>query len=321
MASRVIEGALESKSLASLNAITGPCVPSVPSPKRRKISHDNETSLLSPTQRTLTIKGHATSFSNNEITLVPLALLPRWALPLSWLDSTTAVQSNNIFASNDEALQGIFSPIARAEGRGSEPTVLASRSLSNNTLYVIELVKNGVYSISKLQSNIGEGEIRVTAKAAAAAMGSSSIGNWTFNPDPASLESSFKHQSWKEIAQLPDDRVKCDTGLVNRKVDVSVAFEDFCHVGHGGEGKNSQPCFREADTTINGLTDKPQRHYRTSPGAAVLEAEENTPDITPLTPDDVLDNLRSQYLEALYISKVFISPTCYSNTAYIYIYL
>lgn len=304
MASRGTSGVLESTSLTTLNAINGPLAP-LPPLKRRKIFHTDDVELSFSTQTVFTVKGHASSLSDNEFKLTPIELLPRSALPFSWLDTSTAIQSNNIFASNDAVLEGMFFPRNDAAEPDTEPRVLATRSLSNGAIYVVERVKMGLFAMTKLQAKIEEGEIRVAAKAAAT-MNFKRFRLWSSNTDLPKASESTSGWDWREAARLPDDIPRFDLFTTKGKFDVSVAFEDCS--GNNVEAPVVESQVYTGDSFM-ALDDVPgmQGNTRTPPDISVeapqLETQGDAQDISP-TPDVVMENLRTQYLEALYISKV-----------------
>lgn len=309
MASRGISGVLESTSLTSLNAISGPSAPFPPS-KRRKTIHTDDGELSSATQTVFTVKGHASSLSDNEFRLTPIELLPRSALPFSWLDTSTAIQSNNIFASNDAVLEGMFFPKNGAEEPDAEPSVLATRSLSNGAVYVVERVKTGIFAMTKLQSNIEEGEIRVAAKAAAA-MNFKRFRLWTSNTDLSRASKSTNGWDWREAARILDDIPRFVSFSTKGKFDVSVAFED-CSSNIEAPVVESQVYTGDS---FMALDDVPGMHETRIPPDISVEAPQlktqgDSQDTSP-TPDVVMENLRTQYLEALYISKVcfYLGPS------------
>lgn len=305
MASRGTPGVLESTSLTSLNAINGPSAP-LPPLKRRKIFHADDVEQTSSSQTVFTVKGHASSLSDNEFKLAPIELLPRSALPFSWLDTSTAIQSNNIFASNDAVLEGMFIPREGAEQPDTEPSVLATRSLSNGAIYVVERVKMGIFAMTKLQSNIEEGEIRVAAKAAAA-INFKNFRIWSSNTDRSTTSKSTNGWDWREAARLPDGIPQFDSFATKGKFDVSVAFEDCSGDDHGAAAIESQVYTGDSFMALDGFVPDMQEYTRTPPDISVeaprIENQGDAQDTSP-TPDVTMENLRTQYLEALYISKV-----------------
>lgn len=305
MASRGIPGVLKSTSLTSLNANNGPSAP-LPPLKRRKIFHTGDVEQTSSSQTVFTVKGHASSLSDKEFKLAPIELLPRSALPFSWLDTSTAIQSNNIFASNDAALEGMFFSKKGAEQLDSEPSVLATRSLSNGAIYVVERVKTGIFALTKLQSNIEEGEIRVAAKAAAA-MVFKNFGICSSNMDLSTARISANGWDWREAARLPEDTPRFDSFATKGKFDISVVFEDCSSNDHEAAAIENQVYTGDSFIALDGVESGMQEDVRNLPDISVdvpqFEDQGDAQNISP-TPDVIMENLRSQYLEALYISKV-----------------
>jgi DNA replication regulator SLD3 len=254
-------------------------------------------------------KGHASSLSDNEFKLAPIALLPRSALPFSWLDTSTAMQSSNIFASNDEALEQAFLPSpGDRELDNNEPKVLATRLLANGAIYVVERVKRGIFAMTKLQSSIEEGEIRVAAKAASHSQ--------MLRARSSAVVASSTKWDWREAARLADDLpVLTKQG----RFDVSVVFGDYKRKKVDAHSQynttmDSQISIGDSFMALDSFADSGFQAARvhTPPEdgtqASRLEPELNTQDTSP-TPDAIMENLRTQYLEALYISKVGYSTT------------
>jgi hypothetical protein len=294
MASRGFSGVLESTSLTSLNAIHG--IPA--QPRKRKISQVDadgpadtiiSIKVCTPTELFSFLtkrakKGHASSLSDNEFNLAPIELLPRSELPFTWLDSTTAVQSGNIFISNNELLEHIFS------GAGSEePLVLAARLASSSALYVVEQIKKRIYALTKLQSHIDEGEVRVAAKR-------SRLWNSVARPANGAAD-------WREAAKVQDPGDDNHSAFLKKtKLDVVVSFG---HVSSQANVQSQEPA-KPADDHL--FVSELQAYVHAPP-------EDNIPppfpegEVAP-SAEAILDNLRVQYLEALYISKV-----CYQGSS------
>lgn len=227
-------------------------------------------------------KGHASSLSDNEFNLAPIELLPRSELPFTWLDSTTAIQSGNIFVSNNELLEDIFS----GTSGGEEPLVLAARLASSGALYVVEQIKKRIYALTKLQPHIDEGEVRVTAKRARF---------WNSVARPAQGAAD-----WREAAKVQDPGDDNHGAFLKKaKLDVCVSFGNTSGGNHANAQSQEEPA-RPADdhlfvSELQAYVHEPPEDHVQLPlpeGEATLSAE------------TILDNLRVQYLEALYISKV-----------------
>ncbi|CRG85069.1 Stress response protein NST1 [Talaromyces islandicus] len=271
MASRGVSGVLESTSLTSLNAIHG--IPA--QPRKRKIS---QIDADGPVETIISIKGHASSLSdNNEFNLAPIELLPRSDLPFTWLDSTTAVQSGNIFISNNELLEEIFSGTS-----GEEPLVLAARLASSGALYVVEQIKKRIYALTKLQPHIDEGEVRVTAKRAR-------FWNSVARPAPGAAD-------WREAAKVQDPGDDNHGGFLKKtKLDVFVSFGNTSSSNHASAQNQEDQLFV---SELQAYVHAPAEDNVQLP----LPEDEAT-----LSAEAILDNLRVQYLEALYISKTSVA--------------
>lgn len=252
----------------------------------------------------------ATSFSDDRFVLDPIAALHRSKIPFSWLDTSPStlipIQSGSLFVAGIPTLENVLRERA-------EPTVLAVRLISDGGLYVIERVKRGIYALSRLGPWVEEGDIFVAVK------------GWTDGASDDEEQKTARCQSpsivdgveWWQAARVEDPIV--DVGVGNRKVDACVTFLD--HEAHGdnvspvdpGESQTAPvvPRFQAMESYSGFDTHMPTATQDTQElgnsmvsGYAGGEGELNTQidDLKP--PQEFLDGLRDQYLQALYISKV-----------------
>jgi hypothetical protein len=164
--------------------------------------------------------------------------------------------------------------------------VLAARLASSGALYVVEQIKKRIYALTKLQSHIDEGEVRVTAKRARF---------WNSVARPVK-----EAADWREAAKVQDPGNDNHGAFLKRtKLDVCVSF-----------GNTSSSNFVDAQSQEE-LAKSAEGHLFLTELQAYVHAppEENAQLPLPdgeaaLSTEAILDNLRVQYLEALYISKV-----------------
>ncbi|PGH02532.1 hypothetical protein GX51_04558 [Blastomyces parvus] len=158
--------------------------------KRRKISHgggcvvprtETKTAFISSA---FTIRPHHDPSQSRilpqaNLKLIPIALIPRSRLPLSWLDpcpsATKRIQSGRLFVANIPPLE--LDLHQQQQQRKCGPVVLAARLAVDEEdkgegkpaeeFYAVERVKRGVYSVCALGSWVVEGDLMVAAKGVA----------------------------------------------------------------------------------------------------------------------------------------------------------
>ncbi|KAB8253732.1 DNA replication regulator SLD3-domain-containing protein [Aspergillus pseudonomiae] len=292
MASRVSSSALDPFSVNPLQEeVTNP------TSKKRKTCHlENDW-----TKQTISIRAHAASLSHEPYVLEPIAIVPRCRLPLSWLDfppaSLCEIQSGSLFIADIPVLENNLR---------TEPVVLAVRLASDGGLYVVERVKKGIYALSKLARGVEEGDIVVAVK------------GW--NPPgveqaPRCLSAIEEGGDWWLMAQIDDPvtdphfstkRAKFDISVVFGVVDHDVRLQDVSPVDSGeSRGQSVVPQVHlerdvSSDATMPTAVD-PQEHCGDGVGTEFIGAE------SLQSPQELLDNLREQYLQALYISKTSVA--------------
>ncbi|QSS60834.1 SLD3 domain-containing protein [Histoplasma capsulatum] len=321
--------------------------------KRRKISHDG-CSVISKTETTraafvssaVTIRHHHHTpqslplpLPQDNIKLIPVALLPRSQLPLSWLDpcpaSAKRIQSGRLFVANISALE--LDLHHQQQQRRCGPVVLAVRLAvedeevlvkGEEELYVVERVKKGVYAISALGSWVLEGDLMV---AAAKGAGEEVVGD----VNVYSGGRGEKEGDWLEKATISDPAAGFFAYSRPRKAimeKVALAFgPKLC----GKRGPHSLSLETSGLSSVSGFSIAHDEQVdrrdtaRSEAGAPHISLLQMTnEDIQPdtqseeaigvgpcepaeakvtQTPQELFDNLRSQYLEALYISKTSVA--------------
>lgn len=163
--------------------------------------------------------------------------------------------------------------------------MLAARLASSGSLYVVEQIKKRIYALTKLQSHIDEGEVRVTAKR-------SRVWNSVARPAKGAVV------DWREAAKVQDPGDNNHGAFSKKKkLDVSVSFGN---TGGRANVLQSQELAQPADDHL--FVSELQAYVHEPPEDQVqlpLPEGEAAP-----SAEAILDNLRVQYLEALYISKV-----------------
>ncbi|KAE8416721.1 DNA replication regulator SLD3-domain-containing protein [Aspergillus pseudocaelatus] len=293
MASRVSSSALDPFSEKPLQeVITNP-----PSKKRKACRLENAW-----TKQTISIRAHAASLSDEPYVLEPIAIIPRCRLPFSWLDFSptllSEIQSGSLFIADIPVLEN---------GLRTEPVVLAVRLASDGGLYVVERVKKGIYALSKLARGVEEGDIIVAVK------------GWS----PSEVEQAHRRTSapegggdWWLMAQVDDPvpdphystkRTKFDVSVVFGIADHDVRLQDVSPVDSGeSRGQSVAPqAYLErgvSSDVIMPIAGDSQEH---DGGDGI--GTESMKNESPQSPQELLDSLREQYLQALYISKTSVA--------------
>lgn len=200
-----------------------------------------------------------------------------------------------------------------------EPTVLAVRLVSSSEalgLYIVERVKTGIYALSRLGPWVEEGDIFVAVK------------GWTASSAIVPDEQKARVDSpsavdWWQAARV-EDPVVGDVGggffSKRAKVDVCVAFFDHEDV-RGDDVLPMEPVESQAAVAVaphlqamerSSSTDvhMPNAHDTQEQNESMVfgdvgggdELNNQVDDLQ--SPQELLDGLREQYLQALYISMV-----------------
>lgn len=268
----------------------------------------------------------SSSLSDERLILEPITVIPRSRVPFSWLDTSfstsSPIQSGSLFVADIPDLENDLQERV-------EPTVLAVRLMSSDGplgLCIIERVKAGIYALSRLGPWVEEGDIFVAVK------------GWTASaiiPDEQKAQvGSPSAADWWQAARIEDPAVGEVGGPSGKraKVDVCVAF--FDHEGVRGndelmEPVESQPTLAvaphlqdmerssSADVHMpNAPTHDTQEENESMVFGDVGGGEELHNQVDDLqSPQELLDGLREQYLQALYISKV----SCVHHWTYPYL--
>ncbi|KAL4893973.1 DNA replication regulator SLD3-domain-containing protein [Aspergillus ambiguus] len=271
-----------------------------PLPKKRKTCHTASDWADQP----ISIRPPAASLSDAHVVLDPVAVVPRSRLPLTWIDcsptSLSHVQPGSLFVADI--------PILEADDLHGEPVVLAVRVESDGALYVVERVKTGVYALSKLVREIEEGDVFVAVK------------GWSPSSAVASAVRAPARRGsaptdWWCMAQVEEPDCESLFAAKRSKVDVSVVF-GLAAVGSVEDDVRMTDVspFDSAPAQAPRLSTQPSSGSD-GPGwvdsisqEAPVEAAPVDNDNDPLqSPQETLDNLREQYLQALYVSKTSVA--------------
>ncbi|KLJ05527.1 hypothetical protein EMPG_11002 [Blastomyces silverae] len=328
--------------------------------KRRKISHHGGSVIpLTETKAAFissafTIRPHhhdslqSRLLPQANLKLIPIALLPRSRLPLSWLDpcpsTAKRIQSGRLFVANIPPLE---LDLHHQQQRKCGPVVLAARlavdeegeGKAEEEFYVVERIKRGVYSVCALGSWVAEGDLMVAAKGVVRFSSPPPMqdfvgGEVVGDDDGQEGGRAEKKGNWLEKATVPDPAAGLFTFSGKRKAmtkDVALAFgPEFCRdkgfpglstemsglgsvsrlaSAHGDQVDRRGSIGLEADTHLTSLRPVPSKDTQpdTHSQAIGLPLCESTEAKVAQSPQEFFDSLRSQYLEALYISKTSVA--------------
>lgn len=241
--------------------------------------------------------------------LEPITALPRTRLPLSWLDDTPASRS-------DEQPGGLFAadiPTLEIDLRAkTEPTVLAVRLIPNGGLYIIERVKRGIYSLSKLARWVHEGNLVVAAKGW---HGTNTVEvDGVAVDDTGAISDGF---DWWQIAQIDGSLSDVEMDEEPAGLDIAIVFgpsesdlgnTETSFVGVVEHRSHSLAPSRSFDAAEGGSSLLPESQGLGDVTTAmdVDGVDSNVVDVQQ-SPEELLDGMRDHYLQALYVSKVICS--------------
>ncbi|KAI9839999.1 MAG: hypothetical protein M1819_000191 [Sarea resinae] len=225
----------------------------------------------------LIIQPHPFSASDRPQYLSPLLLLPRSRLPLSCLAVTgNAINSTTrLFSSKIEELETSL----HGDVNNNEPQVLISKLDDDQVLCAVERVRSSIYAICRLAHGVNLETLRATA-APACSGGSLAV--------LSSAANRFEDQWWGPAA---------------------IEYDVSSSVSRGGiEAENGmvRTCMKRLIDESEQKLFKPTQVELSKVFSGELVPTESTVDNLP-TPQEAIDIVISQYLEALYISKTSLA--------------
>ncbi|KAL2789036.1 DNA replication regulator SLD3-domain-containing protein [Aspergillus keveii] len=264
-------------------------------PKKRKLSSASHGWAA----ENIIIRAHAASLSDDPYVLEPIAVIPRLQLPFAWLDAPSAlsqIQSGSLFVANIPTLE--------AESQ-AEPVVLVVRLTSDAGLYVIERVKRGIYALTKLVRGVEEGDIRVVVKASSH-QASSGLAPCT----PRKLVDNAPAGEWWRLAQVEDPAPGISVAIPAKRAKVDFVFGVPGPADQGDEPMKGMwpvdPMDRSSSCDLRMLSVPPETQDHVEPVVSNEVGEGQVQEIGQ-SPSELLDGLREQYLQALYITKASVA--------------
>lgn len=185
--------------------------------------------------------------------------------------------------------------------------MLAVRLAGNGGLYVVERVKRGIYSLSRLARWIQEGEVVVAAKGW---QGSSDV-IMDIDVDEKPF-TTLDAKNWWQNAQIAEPPSDLGLGEEFAGLQVDVVFGSS-----GIDQDQTQPSFvdvlehRSQSLAPMMTGDDSQMNILFGLDDSQVLGGADSMDLDPsrdmkLSPDELLNGMREHYLQALYISKVRI---------------
>lgn len=222
---------------------------------------------------------------NKTHTLQPLVLLPRSQLSLSSLDffcTSNALPQSRLFETHVKVLE-------LEERMGTQPMVLIARLDDGRSLYAVEREDRGLYAICKLGSWVNLQQLKMVAAAAVSTL-------------PESVSRRF------DLSSVPQSGTTIQTGTTSTKFSKkkrlaieaiqSMVKRPTTDLLPNTELTQSSTSIREVMFQTPEVVD--EEPLVPSSQQPLIE---NEPSAVP-TATEIFDNVRSQYFDALYLSKV-----------------
>lgn len=253
-------------------------------------------------------QAHAASLSDEPLVLNPVTALPRSRLPLTWLEdaswSHSDAQPGGLFVADIPTLEHDLSTYV-------EPTVLAVRLASDSSLYVVERVKRGIYSLTRLARWVHEGDILVAGKGWHGSSRMDVEADEKTLPTPDAL-------NWWRTAQVEEPLSDLGLGEDFAALQVAVVFEETEETGPDVgidapsfvdvleyRGYSLAPGLKEGNADVDASYGMSESQSIVTPDVMEVDVglDANCLDAKQ-SPEELLNGMRDHYLQALYISKV-----------------
>ncbi|KAI9722279.1 MAG: hypothetical protein M1812_001751 [Candelaria pacifica] len=228
-------------------------------------------------------QAHQSSMLQRAQTLSPILLLPRSELPLAYLEPTvsdSSLSSARLFSANVPALDAL-----RAAKRGA--IVLIAKLETERSLYAVESVARGTYAVCKLANWLKIEELRAAASVAR-------IESW-----PTRQDHGFSEQYTEWWRSAVSERTKEDSQRAKRRqITASNAVQLLmkqpkCRVQQQSPKASSpvsSPSQINSNIELSHAPDGCNQPLKAGP-----------------TAQETLEIIRTQYLEALHLSKTSLA--------------
>ncbi|KAL2832162.1 DNA replication regulator SLD3-domain-containing protein [Aspergillus cavernicola] len=246
----------------------------------------------------IVIRAHAASLSDHPYVLEPIAVIPRTQLPFDWLDVPSAlsqIQSGSLFVANI--------PVLEVDSH-HEPGVLVVRLALDGGLYVIERVKGVIYTLIKLVRGVEEGDVHVVVRAASHRV--TGLGPCT----PRKQLDGVSEGNWWRHAQVEDPAPDLSVQIPAKRAKIDFVFgvsDDHLDRDERMQGMSPMDLMdRSSSCDLRMISVPPELQDQGEPVVSREIGEGNTHEPTQ-SPQELLDSLREQYLQALYVSKASVA--------------
>jgi DNA replication regulator SLD3 len=214
-------------------------------------------------------------------TLQPLVLLPRSQLPLSSLDiisSSNVLPQTRLFEAHVKILE-------LEERMGSQPMVLIARLDDGRTLYAIEREDRGLYVLCKLGSWVNLQPLRAVAAVSRQEL-------------PKSLEKGFGvGEMPQNVTPAPTTISEC-TKFSKKKRLAIEAIQSMVKRPSSGFLTDSQ-----SNTSVEPEKTKEPKHTNATQKEPIAQLHDMDDATIQPTAAEIFENVRTQYFDALYLSK------------------
>lgn len=240
-------------------------------------------------------QAHPSSASSTQLRLLPIALLDRSCLPLAYIDANGGVEDlgSRLFSARIAALESGL-PEAR---HSCQTPVLIACSDFNDSFYAVEAVQSGIYALCRLGNWVTHQDIQ--------RLRAMSLENMLPRGNITHEQVNVSSNNWWRSAAVFASHSRRDYEEQKRKC---AKIENF------------RLCLKTPAIKIpqlDSVTPKilPEAAQEQVP-FTLDDMQESVPQDTPQEPNEVLDMIKAQYQEALYVSKVkdFSCPNYITDT-------
>ena len=226
--------------------------------------------------------------------MTPLLLLPRSCLPLSFLDpgsASTAISQSRLFSAYVRALE-------HEEAKDQVSAVVVVAELEpDRSLYAVERVRQGLYALCKIGKWVNIGDLRAAALAIRK-------GATRYKRKPSSFQES---KGWWDATAVDPFNDAEGPAVKKLRVHPSGPIQFNMRPSLSGTLPKSHDCDNVAVPVESGAAMDPL----ITPASGPEEVQCTTGPCA----QELFDTLRSQYLEALYLSKVCSHSTLFLESA------
>ncbi|KFY17185.1 hypothetical protein V492_00830 [Pseudogymnoascus sp. VKM F-4246] len=257
----------------------------VPSRKRKRDPVENGGGLEDLLSERFTVKPHPSSVHDRPRSFKPIALLSRSDFPLSCLDRSRPAPS----ALPDSRLYESHVKILELEQRmGSTPVVLIAQFDDNKALYAVEYESKGLYVLFKLGSWVDLGKLCSVAVVS------------------RPYTKSHKHDSLQNVAgrgaPITNGLSPAESDKYNKKKRLAIEeIQSMVKRPSTSQSMNIEqaPSMEPLSAALPSELVPEAQPDPVAPEEPLQEAAVEQPQA-----EDILDGIRSQYLDTLYLSKV-----------------